>query len=200
MKNFKNTGKAGVIFAIGEFLHHLVFVIGSDFVTSSTVQLPAQVSVLHSLDQGLVCSSHCNIETLKHTSLQCYYILLPSDKRTDGFHGHAGAMACHYMAHMNIKTRGWRTNSFVYAFSPVLFEAPVSDSRLPTFAQFFQGLCSVLHSLDQVLVSSSHSNIETLKQTSFQCTYIFLPSDNGLMLLRRWQDQRKSSQPWMSIS
>lgn len=48
----------------------------------------------------------------------------------------------------------------------------------------FQGLCSVLHSLDQGLVCSSNCNIETLKQTSFQCYYILLPSDKGLMLLR----------------
>ncbi|KAK1358089.1 hypothetical protein POM88_051345 [Heracleum sosnowskyi] len=31
-------------------------------------------------DSGLVCSSNCNIETLKQTSFQCYLILLPSDK------------------------------------------------------------------------------------------------------------------------
>ncbi|KAL1814526.1 hypothetical protein ACET3Z_017100 [Daucus carota] len=52
-------------------------------------------------------------------------------------------------------------------------------------AQVFGGLCSVLHSLDQGLVCSSNCNIETLKQTSFQCYYILLPSDKGLMLLRR---------------
>ncbi|KAL8123140.1 uncharacterized protein LOC141717446 isoform X2 [Apium graveolens] len=52
-------------------------------------------------------------------------------------------------------------------------------------AQIFQGLCSVLHSLDQGLVCSSNCNIETMKQTSFQCYYILLPSDKGQMLLRR---------------
>ncbi|XP_016496521.1 uncharacterized protein LOC107815455 isoform X4 [Nicotiana tabacum] len=36
--------------------------------------------VLHSLDQGLVCSSKCNVETAKQTSFLCYYILLPSEK------------------------------------------------------------------------------------------------------------------------
>nr|XP_025885955.1 uncharacterized protein LOC101248375 isoform X2 [Solanum lycopersicum] len=36
--------------------------------------------ILHSLDQGLVCSSNCNIETAKQTSFLCYYILLPSEK------------------------------------------------------------------------------------------------------------------------
>ncbi|GER49113.1 meiosis 1 arrest protein [Striga asiatica] len=38
-------------------------------------------NVLNSLDQGLVCSSNCNIETGMETSFKCYYILLPTDKR-----------------------------------------------------------------------------------------------------------------------
>ncbi|KAK2987709.1 hypothetical protein RJ640_030296 [Escallonia rubra] len=59
----------------------------------------------------------------------------------------------------------------------------VDKSELNT--QVFQGLCSVLHSLDQGLVCSSTSNIETLGETSFRCYYILLPSDTGLMLLRR---------------
>lgn len=37
-------------------------------------------NVLNSLDQGLVCSSNCNIEIGRETSLRCYYILFPSDK------------------------------------------------------------------------------------------------------------------------
>ncbi|THG16616.1 hypothetical protein TEA_025968 [Camellia sinensis var. sinensis] len=37
-------------------------------------------SALHSLDQGLVCSSKCNIETMKESLFHCYYILLPSEK------------------------------------------------------------------------------------------------------------------------
>ncbi|KAL0397186.1 UNVERIFIED_CONTAM: hypothetical protein Scaly_0167000 [Sesamum calycinum] len=40
----------------------------------------AVCSVLNSLDQGLVCSSNCNIETAVEISFRCYYILLPSDK------------------------------------------------------------------------------------------------------------------------
>ncbi|XP_020548014.1 uncharacterized protein LOC105165470 isoform X2 [Sesamum indicum] len=40
----------------------------------------AVCSVLNSLDQGLVCSSNCNIETAMEISFRCYYILLPSDK------------------------------------------------------------------------------------------------------------------------
>ncbi|PIA40662.1 hypothetical protein AQUCO_02400017v1 [Aquilegia coerulea] len=35
---------------------------------------------LHSLDQGLVCSSNCNMETMKMASFHCFYILQPSDK------------------------------------------------------------------------------------------------------------------------
>ncbi|KVH98074.1 hypothetical protein Ccrd_023688 [Cynara cardunculus var. scolymus] len=49
----------------------------------------------------------------------------------------------------------------------------------------FQGLCSALHFLDQGLVCSSRCNTETMKETPFQCYYILLPSDNGVMLLRR---------------
>lgn len=33
---------------------------------------------LHSLDQGLVCVSNWNMETLKESTLPCYYILQPS--------------------------------------------------------------------------------------------------------------------------
>ncbi|KAJ1283020.1 hypothetical protein BS78_03G095900 [Paspalum vaginatum] len=35
---------------------------------------------LFKLDQGLVCSSSCNTETMKIGSLQCYYLLQPSGK------------------------------------------------------------------------------------------------------------------------
>uniref|UniRef100_A0A7N0RB34 Uncharacterized protein n=2 Tax=Kalanchoe fedtschenkoi TaxID=63787 RepID=A0A7N0RB34_KALFE len=38
--------------------------------------------VLNSLDQGLICSSRCNFETLKETAFNCYYILLPSENGT----------------------------------------------------------------------------------------------------------------------
>ncbi|KAL2478977.1 hypothetical protein Fot_47991 [Forsythia ovata] len=51
--------------------------------------------------------------------------------------------------------------------------------------QLFQVVCSVLNSLDQGLVCSSNCNIETAIETSFKCYYILLPSDKGLMLLRR---------------
>nr|GEV03924.1 sperm protamine like [Tanacetum cinerariifolium] len=52
-------------------------------------------------------------------------------------------------------------------------------------SQVFQGLCSALHCLDQGLVCSSRCNTETMRETSVQCYYILLPSNNGVMLLRR---------------
>nr|XP_043636142.1 uncharacterized protein LOC122607271 [Erigeron canadensis] len=51
--------------------------------------------------------------------------------------------------------------------------------------QVFQGICSTLHSLDQGFVCSSKCNIETMRETTFKCYYILLPSENGAMLLRR---------------
>ncbi|XWS51533.1 hypothetical protein CRYUN_Cryun12cG0184200 [Craigia yunnanensis] len=36
-------------------------------------------TALHSLDQGLVCSSNCNVETMREATFNCYYILQPSD-------------------------------------------------------------------------------------------------------------------------
>lgn len=36
-------------------------------------------SSLRSLDQGLVCSSICNLETMREAAFHCYYILYPSD-------------------------------------------------------------------------------------------------------------------------
>ncbi|KAK9117762.1 hypothetical protein Sjap_016709 [Stephania japonica] len=34
---------------------------------------------LQSLDQGLICSSNCNVDTMKEGAFQCFYILLPSE-------------------------------------------------------------------------------------------------------------------------
>ncbi|KAH7865702.1 hypothetical protein Vadar_010077 [Vaccinium darrowii] len=52
-------------------------------------------------------------------------------------------------------------------------------------AQLFHGLCTALHSLDQGLVCFSKCNIETLRKALFHCYYLLLPSEKGLMLLRR---------------
>ncbi|MBA0718453.1 hypothetical protein Golax_006200 [Gossypium laxum] len=48
------------------------------------LELNAQVfkglcSALHSMDQGLICSSNCNLETMREATFNCYYILQPSD-------------------------------------------------------------------------------------------------------------------------
>ncbi|XP_073159286.1 uncharacterized protein [Henckelia pumila] len=51
--------------------------------------------------------------------------------------------------------------------------------------QVFQAVCGVLNSFDQGLVCSSNCNLETLTETSFKCYYILLPSEKGLMVLRR---------------
>ncbi|KAL6563137.1 hypothetical protein OROHE_005724 [Orobanche hederae] len=59
------------------------------------------------------------------------------------------------------------------------------ESKSELNSQLFQVVSSVLNSLDQGLVCSSTCNIETGMETSFQCYYILLPSDKGLMLLRR---------------
>ncbi|XP_022735961.1 uncharacterized protein LOC111289299 isoform X2 [Durio zibethinus] len=57
--------------------------------------------------------------------------------------------------------------------------------QLELNAQFFKGLCSALHSLDQGLVCSSNCNVETMREATFNCYYILQPSENGPMLLRR---------------
>lgn len=48
----------------------------------------------------------------------------------------------------------------------------------------FQVLCHVLNSLDQGLVCSSNCNVETMREASFRCFYVLLPSEKGMMLLR----------------
>ncbi|KAJ8772499.1 hypothetical protein K2173_027676 [Erythroxylum novogranatense] len=52
-------------------------------------------------------------------------------------------------------------------------------------AQFFQGVCSALHSMDEGLICFSYCNLETMRGATFRCYYILQPSDNGPMLLRR---------------
>ncbi|CAI9267362.1 unnamed protein product [Lactuca saligna] len=48
-------------------------------------------SALHFLDQGLVCSSRCNTDTMRETPFKCYYILLPSDNGVMLFRRLAGS-------------------------------------------------------------------------------------------------------------
>ncbi|CAL5214680.1 unnamed protein product [Lathyrus oleraceus] len=51
-------------------------------------------------------------------------------------------------------------------------------------AQLFQGLASVLHSMDQGLICSSNCDLETMTEAPYHCYYILQPSDNGPMLMR----------------
>ncbi|KAJ3708848.1 hypothetical protein LUZ61_012553 [Rhynchospora tenuis] len=51
--------------------------------------------------------------------------------------------------------------------------------------QIFKGLCRALFNLDQALVCSSTCNMETMRDASFLCYYLLLPSQYGQMLLRR---------------
>ncbi|KAG6424421.1 hypothetical protein SASPL_114839 [Salvia splendens] len=71
-----------------------------------------------------------------------------------------------------------------YFVTPTSHHSDESDiSKLNS--QLFQVVCRVLNSLDQGLVCSSTCNIETATETSFRFYYILLPSDKGLMLVRR---------------
>ncbi|KAI5429521.1 uncharacterized protein LOC127131121 [Lathyrus oleraceus] len=56
--------------------------------------------------------------------------------------------------------------------------------------QLFQGLSSVLHSMDQGLICSSNCDLETMTEAPYHCYYILHPSDNGPMLIR---GQKKSN-------
>ncbi|KAI3463511.1 hypothetical protein Pfo_020174 [Paulownia fortunei] len=72
-----------------------------------------------------------------------------------------------------------------YFVTPSTFHESDENDKSELNSQLFQVVCSVLNSLDQGLVCSSTCNIESAMETSFQCYYILLPSDKGLMLLRR---------------
>ncbi|XP_021287234.1 uncharacterized protein LOC110418755 [Herrania umbratica] len=69
--------------------------------------------------------------------------------------------------------------------SPEIEAASDETDQLELNFQFFKGLCTALHSLDQGLVCSSNCNIENMREATFHCYYILQPSDNGPMLLRR---------------
>ncbi|PIN16431.1 hypothetical protein CDL12_10919 [Handroanthus impetiginosus] len=71
-----------------------------------------------------------------------------------------------------------------YFVSPSVHDTDEKDDAKLN-KQLFHVVCSVLNSLDEGLICSSTCNIETAMETSFRCYYILLPSDKGLMLLRR---------------
>ncbi|XP_058731894.1 uncharacterized protein LOC131603557 [Vicia villosa] len=77
--------------------------------------------------------------------------------------------------------------SFVVTESPYhLIETNSDDTdQSDTNAQLFQGLSSVLHSMDQGLICSSNCDLETMTEAPYHCYYILQPSDNGPMLMRR---------------
>nr|GMC71648.1 uncharacterized protein LOC109183057 [Ipomoea batatas] len=70
-----------------------------------------------------------------------------------------------------------------FIVTPAYHESDIEKSELN--CKLFQVLSGLLNSLDQGLVCSSNFNIETARQTSFLCYYILLPSEKGVMLLRR---------------
>ncbi|KAL8497340.1 hypothetical protein ACS0TY_020869 [Phlomoides rotata] len=71
-----------------------------------------------------------------------------------------------------------------YLVTPASYNSDEKDES-ELNCKLFQVVCRVLNSLDQGLVCSSTCNIETATGTSLPCYYILLPSDKGLMLLRR---------------
>ncbi|KAH7866716.1 hypothetical protein Vadar_023986 [Vaccinium darrowii] len=73
--------------------------------------------------------------------------------------------------------------SFIVGPSAFHESDDIDKSELNT--QLFHGLCTALHSLDKGLVCFSKCNIETLREALFHCYYLLLPSERGLMLLRR---------------
>ncbi|MCH81715.1 hypothetical protein A2U01_0002507 [Trifolium medium] len=77
--------------------------------------------------------------------------------------------------------------SFVMTPSPYYVIETNSDDtdQSDMNAQLFQGLSSVLHSMDEGLICSSNCDLETMTEAPYHCYYILQPSDNGSMLMRR---------------
>ncbi|XP_071901703.1 uncharacterized protein [Coffea arabica] len=72
-----------------------------------------------------------------------------------------------------------------YVVAPSTFNEFDETDKSEQNNQLFQVICHLLNSLDQGLVCSSNCNVETMRETSFLCYYLLLPSDKGMMLLRR---------------
>ncbi|KAJ3683151.1 hypothetical protein LUZ60_013378 [Juncus effusus] len=76
--------------------------------------------------------------------------------------------------------------SYIVAPTNLEDEASLDDRNTPDQnMQIFQGLNGALFNLEQGLICSSKCNTETMRNGSFLCYYILLPSENGPMLLRR---------------
>ncbi|KAK7318362.1 hypothetical protein RJT34_03061 [Clitoria ternatea] len=71
--------------------------------------------------------------------------------------------------------------SSYHVIETTLDDADQSDVN----AKLFQGLSSVLHSMDQGLVCSSSCDLETMAEAPYHCYYILQPSASGPMLMRR---------------
>ncbi|KAL3570053.1 hypothetical protein D5086_027302 [Populus alba] len=90
-------------------------------------------------------------------------------------------------ANLSSLSEGLIIGSSYFVTPSACYEIETSDEmdRPELNAQIFQGICSVLHSMDQGLLCSSCCNLETMKEAAFDCYYLLQPSDNGPMLLRR---------------
>ncbi|KAH1135356.1 hypothetical protein GYH30_013223 [Glycine max] len=71
----------GASFVVIPSSYHVIETISDDANQSDlNVQLFRSLSsFLHSMNQGLVCSSNCDLETMAEAPYHCYYILQPSD-------------------------------------------------------------------------------------------------------------------------
>ncbi|KAI5563125.1 hypothetical protein BDE02_15G096000 [Populus trichocarpa] len=90
-------------------------------------------------------------------------------------------------ANLSSLSEGLIIGSSYFVTPSACYEIETSDEmdRPELNAQIFQGICSVLHSMDQGLLCSSCCNVETMREAAFHCYYLLQPSDNGPMLLRR---------------
>ena len=86
------------------------------------------------------------------------------------------------MEHRFIKVQTRFISKFILSWSDLI--CCYHHSELGYDLSVFQGICSVLHSMDQGLLCSSCCNVETMKEAAFDCYYLLQPSDNGPMLLR----------------
>ncbi|VFQ87251.1 unnamed protein product [Cuscuta campestris] len=70
------------------------------------------------------------------------------------------------------------------AISPAFLDSDETE-KSELNCKVFQVISGLLNSLDQGIVCSSNYNIDTARKTSFLCYYLLLPSEKGIMLLKR---------------
>lgn len=62
------------------YFHHWVPDLGCKyFIDLCMVVYHGLCEALYSLDEGLICYSNCNTQTMLETTFQCFYILQPSE-------------------------------------------------------------------------------------------------------------------------